>query len=131
MDSAQARYREKNREALRYKNRLAMAERRADPDKRASLLASQQRTYFRSKYGLELEQLESMWEDQGRCCALCDRLAPAPHHKVGKPTERLCVDHCHDRNQVRGLLCYDCNTSLGKLGDSPDRLQRALTYVGG
>lgn len=129
--NAQQRYREKHREALREKNKINMAARRADPAQREALLGSQKRTYYRKKYGLELDAVQRMWEEQQGCCALCDKPAPAPHHTEGKPASRLCVDHCHDRDQVRGLLCYDCNTSLGKLGDTPERIQRALTYVGG
>ena len=30
---------------------------------------------------------------------------------------RLCIDHCHDTKKPRGLLCHNCNTALGLLGD--------------
>lgn len=30
---------------------------------------------------------------------------------------------------VRGLLCSDCNLSLGKFGDDVATLERAITYL--
>ena len=31
---------------------------------------------------------------------------------------RLCIDHDHDTGKPRGLLCHNCNTALGLLGDN-------------
>ena len=39
------------------------------------------------------------------------------------------IDHCHDTNQIRGVLCWNCNTSIGKLGDNVEGLERALNYL--
>ena len=30
---------------------------------------------------------------------------------------RLCIDHDHGTKKPRGLLCHNCNTALGLLGD--------------
>jgi len=59
-----------------------------------------------------------MLEQQGGACAIsgCDRDA----------TE---VDHDHATYEVRGMLCIQCNLSLGGLGDNADGLRRALQYV--
>jgi hypothetical protein len=30
---------------------------------------------------------------------------------------------------VRGILCHNCNTALGLLKDSPERVQKLLEYI--
>ena len=39
------------------------------------------------------------------------------------------IDHDHVTGVVRGLLCAHCNTSLGLMADSPERLRAAATYL--
>lgn len=39
------------------------------------------------------------------------------------------IDHCHETNAVRGLLCQSCNTLLGAAKDQPDRLLAARDYL--
>jgi hypothetical protein len=41
----------------------------------------------------------------------------------------LAVDHDHETKHVRGLLCANCNTALGKFHDNPDLLYRAADYL--
>ncbi|MFJ3233170.1 endonuclease VII domain-containing protein [Streptomyces sp. NPDC086787] len=41
------------------------------------------------------------------------------------------VDHCHKTGRVRGVLCFNCNSAIGKLGDSPDAVRRAAAYPEG
>lgn len=46
-----------------------------------------------------------------------------------KENPKLVVDHDHDTGEFRGMLCTSCNTGLGKLGDSAERLIMALEYL--
>lgn len=55
---------------------------------------------------------------QGGVCALCGRLS-----------DRWCLDHDHDNEMVRGVLCYSCNVGIGQFGDDPDRLMQAMDYL--
>lgn len=47
-----------------------------------------------------------MLEGQGGGCAICG----ATEAGAGKSFH---VDHCHETNKIRGLLCNRCNTHLG------------------
>ncbi|SRR6266404_8119337 len=54
-------------------------------------------------------------------CEICDQ---RPEGNRG-----LHLDHCHDTGRFRGWLCFGCNTALGRLGDSPELLSKALAYL--
>jgi hypothetical protein len=55
--------------------------------------------------------------DQGGLCAICGT-APAVH-----------VDHDHATNELRQLLCFNCNGGLGQFKDDPAVLRAAARYV--
>jgi hypothetical protein len=44
-------------------------------------------------------------------------------------TERLMIDHCHDKKLVRGVLCHWCNLGLGHFKDDAELLEMAAEYV--
>lgn len=56
-------------------------------------------------------------------------LAGAGCDVCGRRTRRMAIDHCHDTERVRGLLCKDCNLILGWVNDDPVRLRALADYV--
>lgn len=78
---------------------------------------------LRRKYGITINEYFDMLLAQRGTCALCDRISSDEKHGV------LSVDHCHVTNRVRGLLCNQCNRSLGILGDQPESLLKAYNYL--
>src|SRR5690242_1736563 len=80
-----------------------------DPDTRHA-------RHIKRLYGLSPDQYREMLEAQGHVCAICG----------GSDTPRLSVDHCHQTERVRGLLCRRCNTGLGFFYDDPDLMSRAI-----
>lgn len=77
------------------------------------------------KHGISRYEYDAMLASQGGCCAICRRDNPG----TSKGLDTFHIDHCHVTGRIRGLLCQGCNTSLGKLGDTPEALLRAYQYV--
>jgi hypothetical protein len=83
-----------------------------------------ERTYTLKKYGLTIQQFNSMLAEQNHSCACCKRKEP------GGAWNTWHVDHCHKTQKVRGLLCYHCNVGIGFLGDNLESILRAAAYLG-
>lgn len=54
---------------------------------------------------------------QNNKCAICEDLAP------------FCLDHDHENNEIRGVLCARCNHLLGNARDSVTILRAAVRYL--
>lgn len=73
-------------------------------------------------YGLSVEDYEQILKDQDYSCGICG--IHESEHRT-----RLHVDHDHTTGEVRGLLCSNCNTSLGGFMDSTSNLEKAIIYL--
>jgi hypothetical protein len=105
----QAEYREKNRDRLR--SQWREASRRYYEDKDPQLIRRVKR------HGITVDEYESLLESQGGTCAICGA------------SDNLVIDHCHDRLEVRGILCDPCNRGLGCFADSTGSLMAAIVYL--
>jgi len=81
------------------------------------------RYHLRKNYGLTTDQYNDLLAVQNNSCAICK--SPDPFDRWG----RFHVDHDHATGKVRGLLCGNCNTGLGKMKDSITNLQAAIAYL--
>lgn len=72
-----------------------------------------------AKYGLPRYRYERMLWQQNNACKICKQ----------KFTETPHIDHDHNTDEVRGLLCRGCNLGLGQYIDDPDRLIAAAEYL--
>ena len=77
---------------------------RANPEK---VKAFSRKTRLKNQYGLTLEQYDAMVLAQDGRCGICRT------DKPGGRWPEWHVDHCHNTNRVRGLLCAECNRHLG------------------
>jgi hypothetical protein len=69
-------------------------------------------------YGICSDQYIQMWKSQDGRCAICDEPLIHPH-----------LDHNHETNEVRQLLCGNCNAGLGMFKESVERMLRAIGYI--
>lgn len=86
------------------------------------------RTYaLKYYYNLTDAEYEILREAQNYSCAICGLHESEMKSGAGrKPT--LHIDHCHKTNKVRGLLCYSCNTALGKI-ENKNLLDKFVAYL--
>lgn len=66
------------------------------------------------RYNLTTEQITALKQTGCEMCGSKDNLH---------------VDHNHETNEVRGILCTNCNRGLGHFKDSPDLLRKAAAYL--
>jgi hypothetical protein len=103
---------------------------RKDPRDNANNYARERRRILR-RYNLTQADWDAMVLRQGNRCAICNTERP------GGRGEAWHIDHdhlcCPDAGScgacVRGLLCHDCNTVLGRMNDDPVRLRSAAAYL--
>jgi len=76
---------------------------------------------YRTQYGITLEEYEILLTQQDGKCAIC---------RMAAGRKRLSVDHDHKTGAIRGLLCFPCNSALGRFKDDPNLLDAAKRYLG-
>ncbi len=125
--AAQAKYREKNRERIRDRARESARRARADPVRlavhRERMRAFRQENKVRlraARYGLAESEMAELLASAGDCCQLCGKPPVTAHGLV--------IDHDHDTNDIRGVICQRCNVGLGQFEDV-ETLQKAIAYL--
>ena len=77
---------------------------------------------LKKKYGINIEQYNEIFKNQGYVCAICGSDKPRGYG-------RMCVDHNHLTGKIRGILCQPCNTSIGKMMENPNLIRKLALYV--
>jgi len=80
--------------------------------------AADRKSKLKREYGITQEYYIYLENIQKRRCAIC-----------GTIPKRLHVDHCHETDQVRGLLCGSCNRGIGMFKDNPAIVLSAHFYL--
>ena len=115
----QRQYREKNKEKLYEYNKMLS-------EKNSEHLKEYQKNYYSSKqkykrYGIDREEYESLIHKQNNKCLICD--------VSFNDENEIRIDHDHNTNIVRGLLCHHCNCGLGHFKDDTNVLTKAINYL--
>ena len=79
-------------------------------------------TWIRSRYNVDTETASYWYEQSMTFCHICGK-------EWEEGQEKLCIDHNHNTQQIRGVLCKQCNYLLGHAYDNPDILESALVYL--
>lgn len=73
------------------------------------------------KYNLTEQEFLNLKIKQNNSCGICFRFFD--------DKTQVCIDHDHETNKVRGLLCINCNTALGSFKDNITILNNAIRYL--
>lgn len=90
--------------------------------KPASVLDRRDR-HLKKTRGIGLAGYATLLASQDGRCKVCGGLEADSRHGV------FDVDHCHDSDRIRGLLCHRCNWAMGILGDDPELLRKMADYL--
>ena len=100
-------------------NARRMAWNKANPDR---FTESVRRRNLKIRYGITVEQYDELFAEQDGRCACCGTTEPGGNGAFN-------VDHCHESDEIRGLLCNNCNRGIGLLGDDMDSIWNAILYL--
>ena len=132
-----AEYRRKNPDKIREIRRRANAKARKNPEwvdatrVRQAEYRAGNREVLRDKerqrrFGITRYDYAEMFRLQNGVCAICSQ--PETATRNGR-VKALAVDHDHSTGKVRGLLCADCNTGIGKLKEDRNTFLSAIKYL--
>ena len=107
-----------NNEEYREREKKRMTKRR----KKFEVIQKERARSLMRNYGITMDQYNTMWDNQGGHCAICG----VYQFDIDRP---LFVDHDHETNEVRGLLCNSCNSLIGFAKDNIDILESAINYL--
>jgi hypothetical protein len=76
----------------------------------------------KAKYGVTQVEIDAQFAVQNFSCAICRREDPGDEREWA-------IDHCHEGNYLRGILCHSCNRGLGAFRDRAEVLKSAANYL--
>jgi len=109
--------------SIKNKNKIQEKHQEYYTKTREKILQEKKEYHLKVKYDLTPQKYQEMLEAQNGVCAICGGI-----NNTSKRT-KLYVDHCHDSNTVRGLLCDSCNRGLGNFKDNMSNLSKAIQYL--
>jgi len=83
---------------------------------------------IKRKYGISREQYNEKLKLQNGVCAICGDKEKSVEPRNGS-LKCLAVDHCHKTGKIRGLLCWRCNGTLGKIDEDIELLKKIELYL--
>lgn len=94
----------------------------SDEEKERLHRENRRKSLLKISHGVTPEEYEQIAALCSGLCCICGTSDPG----LGS---FMHLDHCHETGLLRGVLCGNCNTGIGLLGDSVDRLTAAILYL--
>lgn len=70
-----------------------------------------------SRYRMTISELAEFRNFHNHLCGIC------------LTDKNLVIDHDHKTGKIRGLLCQNCNSAIGKFKESPEIMFKAIEYI--
>lgn len=83
--------------------------------------------WLKTKYKMSYDEYRNMYDSQNGLCYLCD--IPISITTSDRGHNTACVDHDHETNLIRKLLCNHCNRAIGLLKERIEVVERLLVYL--
>lgn len=84
---------------------------------------NQKNNHLKKQFGVSLNFYNDLINKQNYKCEICG----IDRKFSGK--KGLVIDHNHENNQIRGLICGPCNSALGLFKDNIQSLINAIQYL--
>ncbi len=98
----------------------AKAYRKRNPEYRKRQNGIRRKNSMIRNYGITIGEYDTMFEIQNGVCKTCG---------LPEINSRLSIDHCHETDKVRGLLCRRCNMVLGNVEENQETLWNMIEYL--
>lgn len=82
---------------------------------------------FIQKYGMTETDYDRMFSEQRGVCAICKN--PETRKTKSGHISPLVIDHNHKTEEVRALLCHNCNSAFGLVKENITVLQGMIEYA--
>jgi hypothetical protein len=79
------------------------------------------------KFGISLEEADSILDMQKYKCPICNKQITLD--TKADRINKAALDHCHTTGKFRSFLCPTCNSGLGYFKDDPILLESAIDYL--
>jgi hypothetical protein len=77
--------------------------------------------HLMQRYGVDLEEKNSILQGQDNRCKICGTTDPG--------SRGWAIDHNHETGKIRGVLCFRCNGGIGLLRDNANLVYSAACYL--
>lgn len=85
----------------------------------------QRNVFLKKSFNLTHTDYIKILNTQNGVCGICKK------HRLSPRTSYMAIDHCHESNYIRGILCNWCNRAIGLLNEDITVLQNAINYLKG